>query len=299
MLDIEIKRHEIAGEIDRICTFINSKVKEDEKVVVGVSGGIDSDVVARLAFRSLGAQRVKLFIVIQEGMDPNHLTNARELAIDLGISLVEINLEEFPFRFIQQLEKADPSENFRHDGLIDPSRAKCSIRTAIFSTYLDRGYLVLGCSNRTELETGFFLPLGDGLGHIKPIVHLYKTQVFQIASELGASKRVREQPASSGFWLGAEDLEDLAFWLYNEAPIGEQIDFSQADIDEALNIRSELTTEKVDMALFGLSKEIKAEEIASECGLPIATIVRLGKLTKAALRLKRRPLNSRLENLNL
>jgi len=299
MLTVKMSLELVQKEIDRICSFLGQQLPNGEKVVVGVSGGVDSDVVARVAVRALGTQRIKLFVVLQEGMDPRHLENARSLANDLFIQLIEVDLTEIPGLFIQKLKNADSSERFRPDGLIDPSRAKCSVRTVVFSTYLDRGYLVLGCSNRTELETGFFLPLGDGLGHIKPVVHLYKTQVYQLAEALGTRRQVIDQPASSGFWIGAEDLEDLAFWLFNEAPIGEQRDFSKKDVSDALEIRSCLTTETVDLGLLGLDKGLDDEMIAIESKLPISIVSRLRKLTTAALKLKRRPLGSRLENLLL
>ena len=297
MLSVKMPVDLAQKEIDKICNFLEQQLLKNEKVVIGVSGGVDSDVVARLAVRAFGEHRVKLFVVLQDGMDQKHLENAHSLSTDLSTQLVEVDLKGIPTSFIQRLKRADPSERFRPDGLIDSSRAKCSIRTVIFSTYLDRGYLVLGCSNRTELETGFFLPLGDGLGHIKPIVHLYKTQVYQAAELLGTRRQVIEQPASSGFWIGAEDLEDLSFWLLNEAPIGEQRDFSKDEIRDALEIRSHLTTEKVDIGLLGLDKGFDDEEITTESGLPVSIVVRLRKLTTAAQKFKRRTLGLRLDNL--
>jgi NAD+ synthase len=298
MLSVKIHPEQVDKEVDRICSFLSRQLQSDDKVVVGVSGGVDSDVVTRLAVQAIGSKRVKLFVAIQEGMDPQHLNNARDLANELSISLVEIELTDIPFLIIQTMNNADPSERFREDGLIDPSRAKCSVRTVVLSTYLDRGYLVLGCSNRTELETGFFLPLGDGLGHIKPIVHLYKTQVYQIAKVLGTRKQVIKQPGSSGFWIGAEDLEDLAFWLFNEAPIGEQINFDSKEVAKALEIRSHLTIEKVDIGLQGLKQGLDSTSIAIKSQLPLSVINRLRKLTKAAQKLKRRPLGIRLDDLS-
>ena len=69
--------NDINKEIERIQTFICNFVLDGETVVVPVSGGLDSDVVARLCCRSLGSSRVKAFIVIQSDMEPKFLKNAK------------------------------------------------------------------------------------------------------------------------------------------------------------------------------------------------------------------------------
>jgi NAD+ synthase len=299
MPTLEWSLDRIEDETAKIIAFVAEGLStgdQPEKGVVAVSGGLDSDVCARMVARAVGPERLKLFIVIQEGLDPRHLTNARMLALDLVIPLVEVGLSEVPFGLIRALCAADPTERFRPDGLLDPSRAKCSVRTAVLSTYVDRGYIVIGTSNRTELETGFFLPLGDGLGHLKPIVHLYKSQVRQLAKHAGTREEVINQPASSGFWIGAEDLEDMAFWLFNEAPIAEQRTFSPSALALVQEIRGHLTTERLDLALLGLSYGQGDVEVAHASGLPAEIVRRLRRLTAAAARFKRRPLGLRLEN---
>lgn len=298
MLTLQMTPKQVHNEIERITAFIEEKLSEEGKAVIAVSGGLDSDVATRLTVRAIGVKRIKLFTVIQEGMEPRHLTNARELATEMSIPLVEINLVDFPFLFIRAMREADPDEQFRPDGLLDPSRAKCSIRTVVFSTYQDRGYVVIGTSNRTEWETGFFLPFGDGLAHVKPIIHLYKTQVRQIARALGTLDVVLEQPASAGFWEGEEDLEDLSYWLYHEAPIGEEVNFEDVAEAEVANIRACLTTERVDIGLLGLACGMDDKSIERESGLPVAVVARLRKLTTAAQKFKHRALGVRLENLS-
>ena len=216
-----LSEEELETELGKIELFLKSYVKENEKVVVGLSGGLDSDVVARIAVKTFGNKRVKLFTVLQSDMEDKYIRNARNTASDLGIRLVELELGKFPYEFMKAME-VDKEEEFRADGLIDPSRAKCSLRTMIISTYQDRGYIVIGTSNKTEIETGFYLPFGDALGHIKPIAHLYKSQVRQLAKVVGVRQEVIEQPASAGFWRGQVDLEDMAYWIYNEKPIGKE-----------------------------------------------------------------------------
>jgi NAD+ synthase len=297
MLTIQMNPEQVNREIKHITNFLSEQLSGGYKAVVGISGGLDSDVVSRLTAKAVGTNRLKLFTVIQKDMDSHHLEHARQLAKEMNVRLNEINLADFPFAFIRAMQEADPEERFRPDGLLDPSRAKCSIRTVIFSTYQDRGYVVIGTSNRTELETGFFLPFGDALAHVKPIVHLYKTQVRQIAKVIGTSNVVLDQPASAGFWQGEEDLEDLAYWLYNEAPIGVEVDFDAVAETEVKKIRSSLSTENVDIGLLGLTCDMEDESIAKESGLPLTVVSRLRKLTNAAQQFKLRPMGLGLENL--
>lgn len=296
MIGLKLLSEQVEKEVNRIVDFLTEQMVTNKKVAIGVSGGLDSDVVARLAARIPDLERLKLVFVLQKGLEKKYYTNALKLADDLGSELVTVNLEVFPMLLIKALQMADSSEHFRTDGLLDVSRAKCSLRTPIFSTYQDRGYTILGASNRTEKEIGFFLPFGDGLAHLKPIVHLYKTQVYQIAEYLGTSKEVREQPPSSGMWEGANDLEDIAYWLFNMSPIQEEIDFNEDDERAVEEIRGDLTFEKIDLALLCISRGFDTKVTSDESGLKAEHVVRLSELRKAALILKNREINVGLKN---
>ena len=144
-------------EVTRIVNFIREYMQEDEKVVIPVSGGIDSDVVARLCCRALGKDKIKLFIVTDNNMERKFLTNARNLAKDLEVSLTEIPLEERNIELIQILEKAEKDKIFNSKSLLDSNKIKCSMRSTIISCYQDKGYIIAGCTNRTEYELGFFV----------------------------------------------------------------------------------------------------------------------------------------------
>ena len=288
MLSLQMFPKDLQQTSYDLINFISSNLPGDEKAVVGISGGLDSDIVARLTAKAVGTQRMKLFTVIQDDMDPAHIKNARNLAEELNIQLNEIDLVEFPVNFIKAMALADHQENFRSDGLLDPSRAKCSLRTVIFSTYQDRGYVVVGTSNRTEYETGFFLPFGDGLAHIKPIMHLYKSQVMQLAKYMGTNDIVLHQPPSAGFWLGEEDLEDMAYWLYNRGPIGEEIEFNVNSEADVSRIKSFLSIEKIDLTLLAISLNMDDESVANVSSFPIDLVKRFRDLTQAAQRKKHR-----------
>ena len=144
-------------EIQRIVNFIREYMQEDEKVVIPVSGGIDSDVVARLCCRALGKERIKLFTVIDDNMERKFLINARNLAKDLEVPLTEISLGKRNIELIQILEKAEKDKIFNSNSLLDSNKIKCSMRSTIISCYQDKGYIIAGCTNRTEYELGFFV----------------------------------------------------------------------------------------------------------------------------------------------
>ena len=290
MLQLLFSDRQVNNEIARIQQFIKKELNGAEKVAIGISGGLDCDVVARIAASVPEIKEVKLFTVIQHDMDPSHLKNARELAQELGHSLVEVPLEKEPFNIITALANADKNEVFHKEGL-DAMRMKCNIRTCLLSSYQDHGFIILGTTNRTEFETGFFLPFGDGMAHIKPIVHLYKTQIRQLASKLGTRRAVLDQPASAGFWLGEEDLEDMAWWLFNEKPITGELTTTEEEGAYVKSIQDQLTVEKIDKVLLGIFQKMSVEEISREASIEKEMVEKFVKLTDASFYFKHRPTN--------
>ncbi|MCH7888527.1 MAG: NAD(+) synthase, partial [Proteobacteria bacterium] len=74
-------------------------------------------------------------------------------------------------------------------------------------------YAVLGTPNRPELELGFFVRGGDGLADLKPIAHLYKTQVYQLAAHLGVPEEILRQPPSTDTYSLSQTQEEFYFGL--------------------------------------------------------------------------------------
>ena len=98
---------ETKKEVLRIIDFINNYVEDDETVIIPVSGGLDSDVTARLCCEALGKNRIKIFMVKEENLENKFIENARNLAQDLGIKLIEIELSGKSREIIEKLENAD------------------------------------------------------------------------------------------------------------------------------------------------------------------------------------------------
>lgn len=279
---------EIYAEIERIEGFIRGFVYEKESIVVPVSGGIDSDVTARLCCESVGKDRVKLFIVIQSEMEEKFLEHARALSKELGVPLAEIHLETMNVELMKALEQGDCCGLFRTDILLDPAKAKCSLRSAVISSYQDKGFLIAGTMNKTEKQLGFFLTFGDNLANFKPIAHLYKTQLSELARCLGTTEEVINQEPSAGWWEGQTDLEDLAYWIINDGPVVIPRDFTEEEIRRADQIKGKLTLDKIDEVLMLKEQGLAEEEIAAHVKLSEDIISGLFHIVEKSKRLKNR-----------
>jgi NAD+ synthase len=282
-------------EVEKIIQFIREETG-GYNLLLGVSGGIDSDVTARLCHLAIGSERLKCFIVLQDDFDPRYIEYARRLTEDLKIKLVEIPFAPYPKELMSIISQSDPDVGFIPDpAYLDIGRSKCALRTFIFSAYAERGYLVVGPSNRTELELGYFLPFGDRLAHISPIIHLYKSQVQQIAKFIGTRAEVMNLPPAAGFWVGDEDLRGIAYWLFNEAPIKIDLKLTQESKEVINQIRQELSFYAIDTSLRGINLGWDALKISQESGLSLFVVEKIIRLSIEAFTYKRRKLGAMLK----
>lgn len=240
------------AELDRAVELLRTTIGDGEACVL-VSGGLDSDVTARLTSMAVGPSALKLVTVLQDEMSRSHRAHAGSLAKDLDAPLVELDFRGLQLDVVYRLAVADEKEGFDPMGLLDPSRMKCSLRTVVASAYQDRGYTIVGTSNRTESELGFYLPFGDGLWHVGPLAHLYKTEVRLLAAITGTTAKVLSQPPSAGFWRGQTDKEDLGYWLVNEGPIHRERAFSAAESRRAAALADRLDERDIDVVLLAMA----------------------------------------------
>ena len=72
MITLRLNDREVGQEIERLIGFVREEIGGNDRAVLALSGGLDSDVVARLAVQALGSRRMKFFVVLQEDQDPRH-----------------------------------------------------------------------------------------------------------------------------------------------------------------------------------------------------------------------------------
>jgi NAD+ synthase len=126
---------------------------------------------------------------------------------------------------------------------------KQRIRKMMEYYHADRlNYAVTGTPNRLEYDQGFFVKLGDGSADIKPIAHLYKTQVYQLAEYLGIPKEIRSRPPTTDTYSLAQGQDEFYF---------------------------SLPYDKMDLCLYGKNNGFSPADIASSVGLPTDQVQRV------------------------
>ena len=170
--------------------------------VLGLSGGIDSALTARLAVDAVGPDRVVGVLMPDPGF-PAELRNEIEQharTLRMETRTVEIGEAERAARAALP-EVAEP---------IAIGNLRARLRMALLYAFgRERGALVLGTGNKSEILLGYFTKYGDGGADLLPLGDLYKTDVRTLAVRLRLPESIRSRAPSAGFWAGQTDEAEL------------------------------------------------------------------------------------------
>lgn len=182
-------------------------------IVIGLSGGIDSAVAAAFCCRAVGPSKVLGLSMPSSVSNPDDVRDARELS----------SLLEMPYEVVS----IDPMlEGFRSiPGFIETpyllGNLMARIRMVTLYYHANRdNRIVCGTSNRSEYMLGYCTKHGDNAADIQPLLHLFKTDVYVVARELGIPGPIMEKIPSAGLWEGQSDEKEIGL--------------SYAEIDTAL-----------------------------------------------------------------
>ena len=250
------------AEVDRITTALRQQVLKRLRrkgVVLGLSGGVDSSVVAALCVRAFGRGSVLGLFMPEQDSDPDSLRLGRQVADWLGIDTALEDITPilagagcyrrrddyirrlFPdygpgWRSKVVLRKASGTAGYNifhlvvrapqgeerearmppevYLGIVATTSMKQRTRKQLEYYHADRlQYAVAGTPNRLEYDQGFFVKNGDGAADVKPIAHLYKSQVYQLAAELGVPEEIRSRPPTTDTYSLAQTQEEFFFGL--------------------------------------------------------------------------------------
>ncbi|ESX20688.1 NAD synthetase [Mesorhizobium sp. LSJC255A00] len=134
-------------------------------------------------------------------------------------------------------------------GIVAATNMKQRTRKQLEYYHADRlNFAVLGTPNRLEYDQGFFVKNGDGAADVKPIAHLYKTQVYALAAYLGIPEEVRNRPPTTDTYSLAQTQEEFYF---------------------------SLPYDRMDLCLYGLNNGVSAEVVGQAAGLAASQIERV------------------------
>ncbi len=175
-----------------------------DRVVLGLSGGVDSALVAALAARALGPEQVVPVIMPYRSSSPQSEADARTVASHLGLAEpVVADISPQVDAYFEQFPDADRGRRGNK-----MARERMSI---LYDMSWAHRALVIGTSNKTELLLGYGTIHGDMAHALNPLGDLYKTQVFAMARALDLPRRVVEKPPSADLWEGQSDEQELGF----------------------------------------------------------------------------------------
>jgi NAD+ synthase len=297
---LKIDAAAVSAHIENEIRDITLRQLKRKGVVVALSGGIDSSVVAALCFRALGAARVLGLILPETDSSPDSLYLANLLAQSLGIrtkvedisgiltsagcyqrrdeairkvipeyqegykcKLVlpdQVNESAYPiFSVVVQSPLGQRTKaRLTLDsclGVVAATNFKQRTRKMMEYYYADLcNYAVAGTPNRLEYDQGFFVKNGDGAADLKPIAHLYKTEVYQLAAYLGIPEAIQKRSPTTDTYSLDQSQEEFYF---------------------------PLPYERMDLCLYAKNHNVPPEEVASVVGLTLEQVARVYRVIDA------------------
>ena len=254
----------VEDEVERIGAMLTGYLSRARRkgVVVALSGGIDSSVVAAVAVAALGKERVFGLHMPEQESSEDTLTFSRMVSGALGIDsqIEDISpmlqaagcyrrrdeairkvcpeygpgylskivlpsvLDSDSFRLYSVVVMAPDGTKTRHRltpesylGIVAATNFKQRVRKMLEYYHADRlNYVVSGTPNRLEYDQGFFVKLGDGAADVKPIAHLYKSQVYALAEYLGLPEEIRKRPPTTDTYSLPQSQQEFYFSLPHE-----------------------------------------------------------------------------------
>lgn len=262
--------------VDELIDFIKSTVEKYSfrGAVIGISGGIDSAVVAGLCVKALGPEKVHGLLlperdsakvtlsdsklVCEYFQFPYRVKKISPILRKMGVYQLQPPAQLFPRSFqeayVKNKWKTVGSEdtylaNLKGQGSEEFMRgvaySRAKHRTRMCCLYLEaeqRGCAVVGTTNRTEMLTGLYVKWGDDSVDIEPLLHLYKYQVYEVAQAIGVPEKIINKPPTPDLVPGITD--EFAFQMtYEEldrilASIQENKDLSGEDPEKVQRVKT-------------------------------------------------------------
>lgn len=199
-------KKDYAKEVENRVNWIKSLLANSgtKGIVLGISGGIDSAVVAVLCQKAAGEKFLGLILPIES--NPVHKKDALLLAEKFSLKIVDLELTEVYHSFVQAINKA------WEGGISTLAKGNMKARIRMIADYAlanHLNYLVAGTDNLSETVVGYFTKYGDGAVDFLPIPDLTKREVYEMAIYLGIPEEIINKPPSADLWVGQTDEQEM------------------------------------------------------------------------------------------
>jgi NAD+ synthase len=212
-------------------------------IVVGLSGGVDSAVAATFCCRAIGGDKVLGLSLPSTISNPADIKDAAGLCEQMGMMHRIISIEPM-------LEGFRTMPEFKESRYL-LGNLMARTRMAVLYYHANRDQkIVCGTSNRSEFMLGYCTKYGDNAADLQPLLHLYKTEVYEYANELGIPEPIIKKAPSAGLWEGQRDEEEIGL--------------SYAEIDhslQALELKGWIAATPTEEKVLGLVKKSEHKRI--------------------------------------
>lgn len=199
-------------EFTKIIKFIQKTLRKQkfEKVIIAVSGGIDSSTSLLLLSKAVNVKNI-FVLKLPYGKQDMRLADLIIKKAEIPEKNVkEVNIKEAVGK-ITRLQGIRLQDKIRKGNIIARTRM-----IILYDQAKNLSALVCGTENKSEHILGYFTRFGDEASDFEPIRHLYKTQVFSLAKYLKVPQIIINQPPTAGLWPGQTDEKEMGF-TYKEA----------------------------------------------------------------------------------
>ncbi|MEM0247155.1 MAG: NAD+ synthase [Desulfurococcaceae archaeon] len=194
--------------LDSLVRFVREYFKDSGaiRVVMGLSGGLDSSVLLALLVKALSPSRVTALILPDSNVTPEEDTkDAVELARSMGVEHHVVYIDQ-----IVEAYRVAPFVQIAED--IPTGNLRARIRMNVLYYYANKyNAVVAGSSDRSELLIGYYTKYGDGAADFLPLGCLYKTQIRELGRHLGLPSQVVYKPSAPRLWKGHTALGELGY----------------------------------------------------------------------------------------
>jgi len=241
-----------------ISDFIKTRLEESKRsgIIVGLSGGIDSAVVASLCVKALNSDRVYGVFFPSSTTPPSDFKDVELFCKHLNIALTVVDIQKLIDVFSSIISTPEDSR------LMEWANLKPRLRQTIWYYYANKlNCLVCGGGNKSEIMIGYFTKYGDAAVDLLPLGDIYKTQIYQLGKALKIPQKILNKAPSAGLWKDQTDEREIG-----------------------------MTYVELDQILFGLERFYTDEEIVNKLKIPLSRVKKVKSLIYRSEHKRRGPI---------